>query len=332
MVMPIAIFAFYQWTLKDSWLAIVFSVLLALLIGTYIIHVAITILKLARRDGTYVLYTDTSRLMPLGPLYAQYREPRYYFSMPLVVAIVLKAVIVAFAKANGELQVILLIVLECCVLAACLFLRPCQTRGADILTTYLSITRFVCAGLMVAFIEKLALAAIPRVVIGIIIAVLFSISVVVMSVIVIVNLPGFNQLFGRRRRVQQDSTIQSIIEKDGVSPSSTESQVDFGGLRNLTPEHDIQLDQGTKEPYFVDDPTTSNSESPNLSADASSAHMGSSRWSSRYPHSAPYSPSRYSASVHSSYVSSVPSTPRASAPSSPYTAYAHNRQNITENY
>jgi Transient receptor potential (TRP) ion channel len=77
-------------------------------------------------------------------------------------------------------QVILATIVEFSVLACVLIFKPHSTRGGDILATYLSIVRLVCTGLLVAFVQELNVAPIPRVVIGIIAALIFSVAIVFM--------------------------------------------------------------------------------------------------------------------------------------------------------
>jgi len=90
--------------------------------------------------------------------------------------------LIGFAANHGEGQVIVMVIIDASILFAYLLLRPYNSRGGHILGTYLATTRLLATGLMVAFIERFALAAIPRVVVGIIIAVLFSVSVVVIAI------------------------------------------------------------------------------------------------------------------------------------------------------
>jgi len=167
---PIVLFAFYQWTLKDSWAS---SLLAALAFTTVITLVAYSgFLALRWRDfDTWPFH---------APLWGQYRSNRLWFFIPLIAASICKAIFVAFAKNHGKLQVILMTIVEFLVLVSILTFRPHLTRGGDVLSSYLAIVRLVCTGLMAAFIVELDLAPIPRVVIGLITAVIFSVAVVVM--------------------------------------------------------------------------------------------------------------------------------------------------------
>jgi hypothetical protein len=272
-----------------------------------------------------------------GPLYAQYRTPRYYFSLPLIVATFLKAIFVAFAKANGEVQVILMVLVELGVMAAHLVLRPYKTRGGDVLASYLAIVRFVCTGLMIAFVETLAVAAIPRVAIGIVIAVLFSIAVVVLFINICIHLPGVSLLFKSSRLSRQDSAADSMLEeKEDMSHSLMESQTHLGRPHNPTPERNIPLDQHINQPYLDTTSTNTAAALPSAaSLETSSTNLGSilpRRWSFQLSHSRPNSRSNCSTSPHSTDFSSTPSTPRPSGPPSPLASHGHSRQPTIEEY
>ncbi|KAE9401559.1 hypothetical protein BT96DRAFT_918699 [Gymnopus androsaceus JB14] len=79
---PIIIFAFFQWTLKDSWLSTLFSVFSFLAIMGAIIYPCFVVIRSVRRSEPSVLHTDPVLLGSYGPLYAQYRPTRYYSFLP----------------------------------------------------------------------------------------------------------------------------------------------------------------------------------------------------------------------------------------------------------
>lgn len=333
---PVVIFACYQWSLKDSWLSILLSVLLLVAVASYIAYVAFLTLRIARKDSPFALFTNTEYLASHGPLYAQYRTPRFYFMLPLIAATFLKAIFIASAQSAGEVQIILMLVVEFGVLATYIVLKPFKTRGGDVLGTYLAIVRFICTGLMVAFIQKLALGAIPRVVVGAVAAVLFSFSVIVLFINIVMHLPGVNHLFRKSpQRSQSDSASESIMEKgDSASPTATESHTHFGRPRNPTPERNVHMDPHTIQSYsstLTDIPATPRSPA---SVDTNSTNLGTvlpRRWSFQRSSNHSHSPSDYSTSPHFSDFSS----PRRSVPPSPLTAsigHGHSRQPTIEEY
>ncbi|TFK54409.1 TRP-domain-containing protein [Heliocybe sulcata] len=213
---PVVIFTFYQWTLNDSWLAVLLSVIMFLAVLAYVMWPSFLTLRLARRSSSFALYSQVDHLQAHGPLYAQYREPRYFFFAPLIVGGFVKALFVTFAKASGTVQVIALIIIEFAVFVSIVTMKPFRRRGGDFLAGYLAITRLVCTGLMVSFIERLNVQPIPRTVIGAVTAVIWAVAVIVMFINTLVNL-GLPRLWRRRRdstgTAGQESSHASILEK-----------------------------------------------------------------------------------------------------------------------
>jgi hypothetical protein len=152
---------------------------------------AFQILRVARRESPSSLYAHNKlHLSRNGPLYAQYRPPRYFFFLTLLTAYIIRAILIAFAQASGDAQLALMIILEFSLVVAHLVSKPFNTKGGDIFSTYLAISRFMCTALMIAFIQSLNVAAIPRVVIGIIIAVILSVSIIVVVLNLVLHTVG----------------------------------------------------------------------------------------------------------------------------------------------
>lgn len=234
----------------------------------------------------------------------------------------LKAIFVAFAKGNGEVQVILMLIVEACILASFLVLKPYKTRGGDVLGLFLAIVRLACTGLMIAFMETLAVAAIPRVAIGIVAAVMFSVAVIVLFVNIVLHLPLIGHFSKSSRHSLQDSAVGSMMEKGDVS---SESDIPAGRPRNPTPERNIPLDPDVNQPYPTTTPTHTTAE-PNTpsSVATSTTNFGTvlpARWSWQQSHSRAPSQSHSSVSPHSPNFSSSPSSPR-----SPFASHGHSRQ------
>ncbi|KAK7057257.1 TRP-domain-containing protein [Favolaschia claudopus] len=221
-LLPVMIFAFNQWSLKDSWLSILFSVLALLAIAALILPSVFLTMRLARRESPNALESDAQHLATHGPLYAQYRMQRYYFFLPLLVAAFVKAVVIAAGQGHGMSQVVVLLIVELAIVAAHILLKPYDTRGGDVFSTYLAIVRLVCTGSMIAFVESVGVAAIPRVAIGAVIAVIFSVAVIVLTINIFIH-AGLNRLWRRGNRPSRaPSTLvsadASTLEKGESSP------------------------------------------------------------------------------------------------------------------
>lgn len=243
-------------------------------------------LLFGRRSSLWLLAED---LPAHKPLYGQYRVERYYFFVLPLIAMFIRAILIASAKNNGTAQIIIVVCLELCLLLSHIVLKPGTTRRADILCVYLSAVRFVTAGLMLAFIVPVALPPIPRVVIGIITLVLFSIAVVVMFFNTLWNL-GLRRLWSHQRF----SVLRSLgSSSQGSLERMTEKDVEKGNSNvvsrplNPTPTHGgPSVDPAMNAPDALSQvtPTTADADVPS-SANSSNSTMSygvqvPSRWRS----------------------------------------------------
>ena len=237
---PLLIFIFYQWTLKDSWLSILISVITLLAIIGLVAYPAFQTLRVVRRElSPSSLYSHNGlHLSRNGPLYAQYRPSRYFFFLTLLGGFFLRAILIAFANSSGDVQLSLMIVFEFSLVAAHIVLKPFKTKGGDVFLTYLAITRFVCTALMIAFLETLNVSPIIRVIVGIIIAVLFSVSVIVVVLNLVLHTVG--GVLRRKREnlpvaLSNGSIVGLVLEKEngeGTSkmPNDSEKQMSSGDV------------------------------------------------------------------------------------------------------
>ncbi|TRM69594.1 hypothetical protein BD626DRAFT_580029 [Schizophyllum amplum] len=215
---PVMIFAFYQWTLKDSWLSVLLSVILLLVVLAGVGSAVFFTLRTAKQSRPSALYSTPQHAQSLGPLYMPYREPRFYFFLLVLCLVAIKAIFIGFAHASGPAQVGGLLAVEIIYFVGLCALKPHPTRGADVLAGYLSLTRIVTTGCLIAFIEAMGVAAIPRVAIGLVMAVIYSVSVVVMAINILLHATLYTGLW---RRKPTDSDEATLREDKGVAKDET---------------------------------------------------------------------------------------------------------------
>lgn len=277
---PILVFAFYQWTLKDSWLAILLSVILfvALLICILppIFFVLRSIIPLPAR---WARQDDSTPSHWLAPLIASLRPERYLFLVPVIVAVLVRALVIAFGQSNGLAQVIVLLVLEVIMLVVVSVLRPHRTRGGDILSTFFAVARVVCTGLMIAFAQSIDLKPIPRVAIGIVIAVIYSVIVVFMFFNILWNMGLWRIMRCFRPWKSRNATTgattlighnasHSSLEKGHGSPNPKKEEADdeTPPTLTITPASSSHFYQRPANPTPTHTPTTLSEFSPVPSA------------------------------------------------------------------
>lgn len=165
-------------------------------------------------------------------MYIANRTERWFATYPFLLAGLVKALVIGIAKTHGEAQVIITLVVEVLLFVALILLKPAHTRRGDVLSTYLALTRILSAGLSIAFIESLKVKPIPRVAVGIVLAVILSIAVIVMFFDIVRNL-GLMDLFRRQRPVAEAAPLNARQNSSGMS------QLEKGDATLKTPTRSV---------------------------------------------------------------------------------------------
>ncbi|KAA1472856.1 TRP-domain-containing protein [Dentipellis sp. KUC8613] len=327
---PLVLFAFYQWTLHDSWLAIFISAVTFVALLVAIGYAVLRVLLFARKSSPYNLYID---LPCFEPLYGKYRVERYFFFTLPIAAIFLRALFTAFAHADGTVAIIAIVIIEGFLVLSLSVLRPARTRRADVLSIFIALVRLFCAGLCIGFLEQLQTAAIPRVVIGIIIAIMYSVAVVLMFLNTLWNL-GLKRVYLRRafsslQSSQSPSSSHSMLEKNDIERDIVDKKVVVSAVQavgspadsvyndrpgNPTPTHNMPLEPHVNQPYSTFTPTATFAEPPSASnTETSYGSQIPSRWRASYL----WRDSRSSESEHSSPAAGMGHSAGRTQPSSP---------------
>ena len=267
------IFIFYQWTLKDSWLSLLLSIITFLAIITLVFYPVFLTIRIARHS-THALYSDGKHFALENAFYGRYRAPRFYYFLFPTMAYFCKAILISFANGNGEVQVISMVILEGIIVITHLALRPCITKGDDAFSVFLAGVRLLCTALTIAFVERLKLTPIPRVVIGLVIAAIFSVAVIITFISLILQ-SGIERLWKHNRLHDSagGSSNGSMLEKGELSASNPSDHVDRP--INPTPLPGITLDPHILHPFPIS-PITTATELPSLySRDSRTITIGS---------------------------------------------------------
>lgn len=223
--------------------------------------------------------------MSYGPLYIQYRHERWFFFTLPIFAIFVRAILIAFAFHDGLAQLVVLLIVEVALLGATAALRPHETHGGDVYATTLAIVRVIVAAAFFTFVERFQVKAIPRVAVGLVIAVILSLTVVLAFFNMLANF-GLQELWREKMRWRVGTKLSSSLKLGGRSPKSSLSMGEKGSQdklssfssqpnllmvtdrpRNPTPLQHVPLDPSINQPYPEITPTqTSSSFSPPQSA------------------------------------------------------------------
>jgi len=190
---PIFTFAFYQWTLKDSWLAVLLSVISILSLLAAIAAIGL---------GVHRLYREPT-ILKYEPIVGERKPPLRWFYMLLFGLFFAKAVVIGFGQKNGTVQIALVLTMELAYFLALALWRPFSHRRTNAFAIALSGARVANSGLLIPFITSLGVRPIPRVVLALVSAVILSIAVVVgIIALVAAMLPRphlhVRHLFGKR--------------------------------------------------------------------------------------------------------------------------------------
>jgi len=97
-------------------------------------------------------------------------------------------------------------VVELLLFGTLVVFRPGHTRGSDVLSLFLSIVRIATISALVPFVnDPIGLNPIPRVVVGIVIAIVCSVGIIVLFVNFLVNLAIWKSVFRHKNRGEKET-------------------------------------------------------------------------------------------------------------------------------
>ena len=115
------------------------------------------VFRIAKRSVTmhknpaYILYSDPSALNKWGFLYVQFRATAYYFIMPSLGYILIKALFIAFAQSSGTTQAVALVVIEAAFLIGVSILRPWMDKKTNAFNISIAAINFINAIFLLVF-------------------------------------------------------------------------------------------------------------------------------------------------------------------------------------
>ncbi|KAI9797562.1 MAG: hypothetical protein M1835_007826 [Candelina submexicana] len=133
----ICILCLWEFTQRDSAAEVVLALMFFASLTLTLLWAALKVIRIAKRsvemhkNPAYILYSDPKVLNKWGFLYVQFRATAYYFILPFLGYILLKAIFIAFAQANGIVQAIGLVIIEAGALIAFSIIRPWMDRRTN---------------------------------------------------------------------------------------------------------------------------------------------------------------------------------------------------------
>ncbi|KAL6721500.1 putative flavin carrier protein 3 [Lecanora helva] len=133
----ICILCLWELTQRDSAAEVVLALFFFVAMSISLVWASLKVFRIAKRsmsmhkNPAYILYSDPSALNKWGFLYVQFRATAYYFIMPMLGYILVKALFIAFAQGSGTTQAVALVIIEAGFLIAVSILRPWMDKKTN---------------------------------------------------------------------------------------------------------------------------------------------------------------------------------------------------------
>uniref|UniRef100_L2FLI7 Calcium-related spray protein n=1 Tax=Colletotrichum fructicola (strain Nara gc5) TaxID=1213859 RepID=L2FLI7_COLFN len=144
---------------------------------------------LTHQNPAHVLFSNPKIINKWGFLYVQYRASAYYFIIPFIAYIFIKAAVIAFGQASGVAQAVALIIIEAGALIAVSVLKPFMDKSTNSFNISIAAIKFVNSFTNVF--------GTPGLVIGVVGVILFVVNVVFSLVLLLMVLISSILVFWR---------------------------------------------------------------------------------------------------------------------------------------
>ncbi|KAK7207991.1 DUF907 domain-containing protein [Myxozyma melibiosi] len=151
------ILSLWELTRRDSPATIVLAIVMFLMVIGLIGWAAFKVIRLAQRsvaihkNPAYILYSDSAALNRWGFIYVQFRATAYYFIIPVLLYMFVKACFIAFGQSSGTTQGIVLMIVELFYLVLLSYYKPYMDRRTNIFNITIQAVNFTNALLFFFF-------------------------------------------------------------------------------------------------------------------------------------------------------------------------------------
>lgn len=153
------ILCLWELTQRDSAAEVVLALFFFIGMSATLGWAALKVNRIAKRSVTmhknpaYILYSDPAALNKWGFLYVQFRATAYYFILPVLGYILVKAAFIAFAQPAGTVQAVALLLIEAAVLIAVSILRPWMDKKTNTFNISICAINFINSIFLLVFTE-----------------------------------------------------------------------------------------------------------------------------------------------------------------------------------
>lgn len=147
----ITLMCLWELTTRDSAGTVVIAVFLLIISAGLLFQAAVRVFLLGResvrnfKNPAYLLYGDANFLNKFGFIYVQYRADCYYWVPVSLVYVLLKSLFVAVMQRRGQVQSLLVMVIEIIYFVAICVIRPFMDKRTNIFNIFISLINAINA-------------------------------------------------------------------------------------------------------------------------------------------------------------------------------------------
>ncbi|KAJ5051741.1 uncharacterized protein L3040_001513 [Drepanopeziza brunnea f. sp. 'multigermtubi'] len=188
---PLMIFSLWEFTVVDSPAEVVLAILFFFGMSGALGLAAFHVITLARRSThqhntpAYLLYTSAITLKKWGFLFIQFRASAYWYIVPILSYILIKAFFIGLAQGSGLTQAIALIIIEAAALIGVSVIKPYMDKTSNTMGIALCAVQFLNAIFLLIFTDVFDG---PGLLIGVVGVVFFFINIIFSLVLLIIVL------------------------------------------------------------------------------------------------------------------------------------------------
>lgn len=151
------ILCLWEFTRHDSAAEVLLAVIMLLSMTGALAWASQKVIRLAKRsvvmhkNPAYILYSDPTCLNKWGFLYVQYRATAYYFVVPVLGYILVKALFIGLSQPAQVVQAIAFVIIQAAMLVAVSVLRPWMDKKTNIYNIAIAAVNFLNAIFLLVF-------------------------------------------------------------------------------------------------------------------------------------------------------------------------------------
>lgn len=186
------ILCLWEFTRIDSPAEVLLAAIMLLTMTVSLGWAAQKVIRLAKRSVTmhknpaYILYSDPSCLNKWGFLYVQYRATAYYFVLPVLGYILVKAMFIALAQPADIVLAVAFVIIEAAMLVAVSVLRPWMDKKTNIYNIAIAAVNFLNALFLLIFSNVFAQPGLVTGVMGVVFFVYNAVFSLVLLLLVLI--------------------------------------------------------------------------------------------------------------------------------------------------